>query len=275
MRQTTKERQLRLFHTAVTAQFTISAALIIFWSLYETGLHWWAVFSFSAQGFVIVFLGVLIYGFAVFRGTVGERIEAEHPLTGSICYRLFYLVLPIIGGIAVGIEYFEAEGLLEGVRGLALGTVLTAYVVWLFVDPVAGVIESGLPESRRLRGVRLAQERARREARQRRKEIVLERIRAERKALLDGLEPVLARRTEDLTALLEASAYNPEYGAEDGASIGLEIWQAGGMDTMRELYESVKRSLAARRSERLLYTLDYWWDGVGDWRREGAATVTA
>jgi hypothetical protein len=266
-----QDRPLRILHTAVTAQFTASAAFIIVWTLYAAGLNWWAVFSLSAQAFVIVVLGVLIYGFAIFRGAAGERIEAEHPLSGSIYYRLFYVIVPILGGIAAGIEYFADEGLVEGIRGFALGTVLSAYVVWLFVDAAVAIAESALPESRALRALRLARQRERREAARRQKEALIAAFRAEWSAARENLRPLLHRRAEELVALLAASAGNPSYGAGPAASIGLEMWQAGQMKCMKELFAEVERACSARSETHLLAMLDYWWDGIGAWRRRAWA----
>ncbi len=261
------DRQLRKLHTAVTAQFTASAALIIFWSLYEAHLDWWAVFSISAHGIVIVFLGVLIYGFAVFRGAVGERIEAEHPLSGSVYYRFFYVLVPILGGIAVGSDYLLGAGPLEAVRGIALGTVLSAYVVWLFVDPALGMIESALPESRRLRAERLAAQRAKREALRTTKKRLLDEIRAKHREVLDGLRELIEERERELAELLAATDSNPAEGANRGALVALEIWQAGGMASLRELYTGVVERFEGDRRRWYAAVLDYWWDGVGDWKR--------
>jgi len=262
-----QDRQIRILHTVVAAQFAVSAALIIFWTLYEAHLQWWAIFSISAQAVVIVVFGILIYGFALFRRTVGERIEAEHPLSGSVYYRFFYVVMPIFGGLASGIDYLTSEGLLPGLRGWALGTVLTAFVVWLFVDTAVGIGESILPETRRLRAVRLAGERELREAARREKELFLERLRAEKRATLERLRPVLDDRAQELMGLLAASADDPSVGSDRAVTIGLEVWQAGGVDCMNELFAAIDRLCAAGAKPQFTCILDYWWDGVGDWRR--------
>jgi hypothetical protein len=267
------DRSIRILHTIVTAQFAASAGLIIFWTLYQTRLGWWAIFSLSAQAIVIVLFGVLIYGFAVFRGTIGGRIEAEHPLSGSIYYRAFYVVIPILGGLVSGVDALLAGSaplparLLAGLRGCALGTVVSAYIVWLFVDTAVGIAESLLTEPRRLHTVRLAREKEIRDAARREKEFLLERVRADKKALMERLAPLIEKCSAEIASLLKKSADDPSVGAGGAATIGLEIWQAGGVDCMRELFRAVERECSARNSSHLMPTLDFWWDGVGNWRR--------
>lgn len=270
------DRSIRILHTIVTAQFAASAALIIFWTLYQTRLGWWAIFSISAQAIVIVLFGVLIYGFAVYRGTIGERLETEHPLSGSIYYRVFYVVLPILAGlVSLDDAFLAGEAtlplrLLAGLRGCALGTVVSAYIVWLFVDTTVGIAESLMPEPRRLRAIRIERERALRDAARRQKELLLERVRAERKARMERLAPVIAGHAAQIASLLARSADDPSVGAGAAATIGLEMWQAGGVDCMRELFRAVERECSARNLSRLVSLLDFWWDGVGGWRRSRA-----
>jgi len=265
------DRHLRILHTVSTAQFTASAALIIFWSLYQVGLNWWTVFSLSSQGIVIVVLGVLIYGFAVFYGAVGQRIEGEHPFTGSIYYRHFYVLVPIIGGFIIAADYWLYEGWVEGIRGFALGTVVNAYVIWLFIDPVAGVLETRLPESRRLRAERLGLERQARDLVRRQKAEMVERLRARRAERLARIEPLIEKNARRLADLLVESADDPRRGFGEAASIGLRMWQAGGMESMRRLYSAAAVACRDMGRAELSSCLDYWWDGVGDWRRGASA----
>ena len=262
----TLDRKIRVCHIIATAQFGVSAALIIFWSLRAAGLHWAAIFSLSATGVVLLVLAVLIYAFAVFRGVLGERTEAQHPLGGSLYYRLFYVVVPILGGVIVGLDYLFAEGINEAVRGWALGTVLAACIVWLVLDPVVGLVESALPRARRLRAEEAAARRARQGALERSRLRRLHEIRARRKGLHERLAPVLAERAERIVGLLRECAGTPRRAFDQSAAIGLETWRAGGSALMKELFDLVTRRCRDTGREDLPPLLDYWWDGIGDWR---------
>ena len=259
-------RRLEIFHIVVTGQFAASAVAILFWSLYSAGFKWWAIFSLSAQGVVLVSLAVLVYGFAVFRGAVGERTQAEHPLTNSVYYRVFYLAVPLLGGIAGGLDYTVAGGLFEGVRGAALGTVATAFVVWVFVDPIVGVVESTLPESRRLRSERIARQREQRHRGRREKQRQLEILRAEHHAQMEALLPSIERYARRLAELLAESADDPRRGCNEGGAIGLDIWQTGGMQAMRALFQATIADCTDATGGLAAWYLDYWWDGVGGWK---------
>lgn len=246
---------------------------IIAWGLRLAGLDWWAIFSLSTQGFVLVVLGMLIYAFAVFCGSVGERMPSEHPFTGSIYYRIFYLAVPVVGGVGGGLyTYFlEAAGAVEAVRTLALETVFSAYAVWLFIDPVSGIIESLLPESRRARAARLARAKAAREEKARHGRLWLEGLRAQRRSRIDKIRPALDSSAARLAAMLLESRGSANSGYDEAAAIGLEAWQAGGMDAMKELYAATARTCRERGRGDLAFHLDYWWDGVGEWRQAASA----
>jgi hypothetical protein len=269
-----QERQLRIFHVIVTIQFVVSASLVLFWSLWQTNLSWWQIFSLSTQGVVVVILGALVYGFAVFSGAAGARSEGEHPFSGSIYYRVFYLVVPVLAGLAAGCDYFLSEGIIEGVLGWALGTVIAAYAVWLFVDATVGIVEISLGANRRLRRARIAARREEAERRKRERAEFLARLRAQRAARLAALAPVVEKAAGRLTQVLLNSADDPRRGSDEAALIALEVWQTAGMDTMKEVYAEVVRACASRGHRDLAARLDYWWDGVGQWRQgESASTV--
>lgn len=268
------ERRLSIFHGAATFQLAGSAALVIFWTLKDAGFNYLALFSLSVQGVMVVGLGVLVYGFAAFRGAVGRRTSVEFPLTGSYPYRTYYLVTPVLGGFMSGIDYLLAEGLVEGLRGLALGTVITAFVVWVVTDPIIGIIESLLPASRRRRSQRRALQVAAREERTRRNRDLLSRLREDKQARLSALEPVLARHRDRLVRILEDSRWDADAGIEAGATIGFELWRLDGIDCMKEMYSSIVQSCGRSADGYPASHLEYWWDGIGEWRQESTMPRT-
>jgi len=267
------QRRLRTLHVIVTAQFFFAAAVIIAYFFLESDSPGWAAFSLSAQTLVLLVLAVLAYAFAVARGVVGERNRDEHPFTAYYPYRLFYLVVPILSGIAGALFYLFTEGTREILRGAALGTVLPACVIWLFIDPLIGLVESLLPGARRLRRLRLQKKRARQQERARRKEILLRNIRDERLARLEQLRPFIRDRAERLAALLLETGGDLHSRADAAALIGLEVWQAGGLPLMKELAADTLLRLPEPRHQALARLLDDWWDTVGDWRARPSASA--
>jgi len=263
----TVKRQLRISHIIVTVQYLLSATVVVAWILSYTGLHWPIVFSLLVQGLALMGLGALVYGFLAFRGSVGERRPAEHPFSSSIYYRFLYLLLPVLGGLVGSIDYSLAVGPLYGLLGLAFGTVFVASVMWLVIDPVVGLVESSFGESRQLRRERLAVEREQREQRRREKQRFIDRLIAEQEARLAKLRPGLERHALRLQELLLASAEDPWRGCEEGAWIGLVTWQLAGPQVMKELYATTARLCGQAGRSDVLAHLDYWWDGVGGWRR--------
>jgi hypothetical protein len=265
---TKAEKSLRLCHTVATAQFAASAVLVIAWSLAASGLNWIALFSLSAQGVVLTGLAVFIYGFAVFRGAVGERIEAEHPLTSSMPYRVFYLVLPVAGGILVGADGLLRVNATEGIRAAALGTVVTAFVTWLFLDPFAGIVESALPESRRARSGRSAAVRAAREKRRLARERKMdELLRRHRRRGEEAASTVKRRAVEIADALVESSGH-VELARAKTTTLAFETWREGGAESLSALRARVAALCDERGASRLAACLDYWWDGLGGLGRE-------
>ena len=161
------ERRLGICHMLATVQYLFSAAVVILWILLQTGLHWSIVFSLSTQGFAVVVLAAMIYGFATYRGAVGDRRTPEHPFTSCLPYRFLYLLVPVLSGLVGALDFWLVVGAWYVVLGLSVGTVLAASVMWLLVDPLAGLIETAFPQSRLLRAQRLAREQERRERRRR------------------------------------------------------------------------------------------------------------
>jgi len=267
------ERHLRIWHVISTAQFTIAAGLVTVLGLRQIGLNVWAVLALSTPVFALVVLGVLLYGFEVSRGAIGGRDEAEYPLTGSICYRVFYVVTPVVGGVVGALDYGLAQGWRGAIEGWTLGTVIPACIVWLFLDLLIAAIEMALPESRRLRALRVARDRERKEELDHQKRQKVEELRTERRAVLARLAPMMDERTRRLRELLLLSVDDPRLGREEAALIGLEVWQAGGMAVMKEVFTGTVRQCAERGRSDLATHLDYWWDGVGEWRQGEMAPV--
>ena len=92
----TRHRTLKLIHLAGRAWFLLWVGYILVFALRQAGVHWWIIFSVSGHSTLLALLMVSLYSFALFRG-VGrsQTIEAEHPLTSTDYYMVFYIIAPI------------------------------------------------------------------------------------------------------------------------------------------------------------------------------------
>jgi len=163
---------LKTIHLAGTAWFILCVGYILVFALRQAGVHWWIIFSVSGHSTLLVLLLVSLYSFALFRG-VGrsQTIEAEHPLTSTNYYIVFYIVAPILGGLAGCVGMIGAYTMKQFLLGVALGTLGTTFLVWVIVDPVTALLEMLLPAaSRKHRAKRLAQAKTKREKRQKDRE---------------------------------------------------------------------------------------------------------
>ena len=262
----TLQGSLRTLHVVVTTQFFFAAAVIILYFLFRSAPDLWALFPLSAQGLVLLVLVVLVYAFAVARGVVGERDRDEHPFTGYYPYRIFYLILPVLGGVGGGILYLLSEGLIEGLLGAALGTVLPACAVWLAIDPLIGIIESLLPRARHSRRLRKQREKERQRERRRRRDDLIEELKAQRVARLKEQEPFLKDHAVRMAALLADTGGDLRERADAAGLIGLEAWQTGGPQLMKELARRALALLSEPLRQKSVMLLDDWWDTVGDGR---------
>ena len=162
-----RRNALKLVHLASSTWFMLSAGYILVFALRQANINWWVIFSLSGYSALLISLLVSLYLFAIFRGAGrSQKIEAEHPLTTTNYYMMFYMVAPFLGGLAGCLGMTGARRVSELLLGIALGTLATTFLVWIVVDPAAGLLEMLLPEGRKHRAKRLAQIKALREKRQ-------------------------------------------------------------------------------------------------------------
>jgi len=265
----TTRKTLRLIHVVSTIWFMACIGYIFVLALHQAGFRWWIIFSLSGHSALVVFLLISLYLFALFRG-VGEaqQIEFEHPLTTTSYYMGFYVAAPLLGGLAGMLGMAGASCLADFLLGVAMGTLGTTFVVWVVVDPIAGLVESFLPTSRKHRLERLAEAEAQRRTRQEKREQLLAEAFAREEQERQRWQQHLRPSAERLAVLLKTDS--PELpGAErEAVNIGASAWQLGGLSCMRQLRDmtvaiqkdSGNQAITAER-------LSNWWDGIGDWRR--------
>ncbi|HUS72153.1 MAG TPA: hypothetical protein VMY06_03730 [Sedimentisphaerales bacterium] len=265
----TKHRTLKLIHLASTAWFILCIGYILVFTLRQVGVRWWVIFSLSGHSTLLVLLLVSLYPFAIFRG-VGrsQKIEAEHPLTSTNYYMVFYAATPFLGGLAGWVGMIGVSAIKQVLLGIALGTLVATFLSWVIVDPVVGLLEMLLPpSSRKHRAERLVQAKAEREKRQKDSECLLADVLAKEDSDRHGWQEVLKPHAEKLAELLTTNRTDFKQAEREAADIGVKAWQIGGLGCMRQLRDMAIDLYKKKHQDSM--TIDYistWWDGIGSWR---------
>jgi len=271
-----RQKGLRLVHLGSTAWFMLCAAYIMILALRQAGVNWWVVFSISGHGALIVFLMVSLYLFAIFRGISDSQKErVEHPITSTSYYMVFYVIVPFLGGLASCLGMIGVNTISRFLFGIAMGTLGTTFLVWVILDPVAGLLEMLLPESRMHRSYRLAQTKVQREERQRARQRLLAEVLVKEELERQHWREVLKPKAERLAGLLTSNNIDLKKAEREAVDIGVNAWQIGGLSCMQELRNMAM--VLCRQNESNEDTIDYirvWWDGIGNWRNPSLQKIT-
>lgn len=271
---------LRRIHLLSTVWFIACIGFILVLMLREVGVRWWLIFSLSGPSALVVFLLVSVYLFALYRG-LGEaqQIEAEHPLTTTSYYMALYVAAPLLGGLAGTLGMLGVTEPVRFLLGVALGTLGTTSVVWVVVDPAAGMLEMLLPASRQHRAARLAQAEAQRRARQEKGEHLLAEAFAREEREQQQWQQKLLPHAQRLAALLTCETTDFLHVEQEAVDIGAQAWSLGGLNCMRQLHHMTIQATRERKHGTAnegpqaapvgvpCDYLSYWWDGIGDWRK--------
>ena len=263
-----QRNRLKLVHFASTAWFILAIGYILVLALRQAGFHWWVIFSLSGHSAIVVFLLISLYLFAIFRGIDrSHKIVIEHPLTSTSFYTVFYDISPFLGGIAGYLGTIGVSGVGNLLPIIALGTLVTTFLVWIVVDPAIAVVERLLPASRKHRLERLARLRALRQKRQEEQKYLLAEILSQNEQERSRWQETLEPQAEKLAGLLINNKTDFKQAEHKAVEIGADAWQTGGLICMQELRDM---ALAiCRQSDQSNDTVDYipvWWDGIGSWR---------
>jgi hypothetical protein len=214
-------------HVAGMVWLVLCVGLLLVFALRDAGFHWWVIFSLSGHSAVGIFLLTSVYLFAFFRGVDrSQKIEVEHPLTTGDYYAGFYVATPFMGSVAGLLGTTHAETAVQLLLGMALGTLGMTFVVWVIVDPAAGVLELVFPESRRHRSVRLAELRAVRLQRQRQREELLASVLRNEQEQHRRWQEVLEPHAERLAGLLADCRADFARAKCEAVDIGVRAWHA-------------------------------------------------
>jgi len=262
-------RLLKLTHLASMMWFMLCVGLIVVRALYEAGFRWWVIFTLSGHSALAIFLLVSLYLFALFRGAGGaQHITQEHPLTSTHYYMGLYVAAPLLGGLAGVLGMLGVSDPHRFLVGVSLGTLGTTFAVWVLIDPVAGLVEMLLPDSRKHRAERLAKIEAERRARHERRERLLAEAFAREAQERQRWEERLQPHAERLAGLLATDATSLQNAEQEAVDLGAKAWRLGGLTCMRQLRDMAIEISKDKpgRTESVDY-VSYWWDGIGDWRR--------
>ncbi len=260
---------LRRIHFISTVWFFCAVAYFFLFSLRQAGKSWWVIISLSGYSTPLAFLFVSLYLFAIYRGIArSQKIEIEHPISTSFYYMVFYVISPLLGGFAGAVSGMQNTRLLNYFLVVAVGTFWVTFIVWIIIDPAAGLLEMLLPVSGRHRKRRLMEADARRKQEEITKQRILADVEKTEKSEQAYWEKVLKSYAKELGQLLAGAGDNLNSIENQVVNIGLDAWRIGGLNCMRKL-----QSMAADTCEKhtALMHKDYiaiWWDGIGTWQSD-------
>lgn len=259
---------LKKIHFISTAWFFCAVAYFFLFSLRQAGKSWWVIISLSGYSTSLVFLLGSLYLFAIYRGMArSQKIETEHPITTSFYYMVFYVIGPLLGGLAGAIGGIPNTQLRNYFLVVAVGTFWATFVVWIIIDLAAGLLEMLLPASSRHRKERLLEAEARRMQEQIAKQRILTEVERAEKSEQSHWEKVLRPYAQELARLLADAGDSCNSIEGQVVNIGLAAWRMGGLNCMRKL-QSMVADTCKKQHTALTYK-DYiaiWWDGIGSWQ---------
>ena len=263
-----RRNTLKLVHFASTVWFTLGVGYILVFALWQTGKSWWVIASLSGYSALIVLLLISLYLFAIFRGVArSQKTKIEHPLTTFIYYSIFYDISPFLGALVGGLAAIGSSNITDYLLVTTAGSLWTTFLVWIIVDPAAGLIEMLLPVSHEHRRKRLAQTKAMHREERLAKQHLLDEIEAKEKLERRRWGEVLQPYAERLAALVINDSGPCEHRESEAMDIGVDAWQIGGLNCMQQLH-SMAMDICKRRYQTTTI-IDYisaWWDGIGSWR---------
>jgi hypothetical protein len=261
---------LKKIHFISTAWFFCAAAYFFLFSLRQAGQSWWVIISLSSYSTSLVFLLGSLYLFAIYRGMArSQKIETEHPITTSFYYMVFYVISPLLGGLAGAIGGIPNARLRNYFLVVAVGTFWVTFIVWIIIDPAAGLFEMLLPASSRHREERLLEAEARRRQEQITKQRILTEVERAEKLEQSHWEKVLQPYAQELARLLAEIDDNRNSTENHVVNIGLTAWRIGGLGCMRKLLSMAADVCEKQRSaSKCEDYIAIWWDGIGGWRSD-------
>jgi hypothetical protein len=260
-------------HLASTVWFMLCTGYVFILAMHQAGFNWFVIFSLSGHWALIVILSVSLYLFAIFRGANnGLYLQAEHPLTSTSYYMVFYSLAPFLGTIAgvLGTLGETKVGTFSG--GIAMGTIGATFLTWVIVDPVTGMFELLAPEPKKHRAERLAQAKIQKQLEQENRKQMLDRLFEQEHENERRWKEAFTPQAERLAMLLAYEKNDFSKAEQEAIDIGVEAWTKGGLICMRYLHNLAADIFRQKYSDRQF--VDYissWWNGIGRWRNPSLA----
>jgi hypothetical protein len=259
-------KKLARIHLISTSWFIFCVCYIVLVEMLKAGFQWWIVFSFSGYSILLLLFLATLYLFAIFRGiSSSQKLDIEHPLTRTSQYAFFYVTSPFLGGLAGVFTINGTDSFSTSFLIISMGTLAATFVVWVIVDPVIGLLELLIPESRQHRALRLSEDRAEQKKKQRYNQQMLADIEA--REISDRLkwQETFKPQAEKLAELLTSRNIDLKEARRQAADMAVQAWQTGGINCMRVLRDMAISKCREKNSNTPDF-IQYWWDGIGGWR---------
>ncbi len=261
----------KVCHFVSTLWFILSASYIFVLALLQAGKSWWVIVSLSGYSVLMAFLLISLYLFAIFGGFArSQKTQIEHPLTTSVYYSFFYDVSPFLGALSGVLGAIGVSRPAHYLLVIATGSLWMTFLVWIIIDPIAGLLEMLLPSSRRHRWKRLAEAKVMHEKERLSKQHLLAEVEANERIDRQRWNNLLLPYAEKLAVLVVNG--NVAAGDSDGretevVDMGVSAWQMGGLNCMRQL-RSMAMEICEQKyqSVKLIDYISIWWDGIGSWK---------
>jgi len=270
-----RKNLLKALHVVSTLFFALSVCYLLIISVHRAGGSWRVITPISAYSLPLIFLVVLWYLFAVYRGIArDQKIEIEHPLTTTPIYQFFYNVTPLLGAMVGFIAGWG--GVSTGNLALLMtgGTVFATFLVWIFVDPFSGTVEMLLPASRKHRQQRQACARAAYRKQVEARESLLKEVEKIEQMQWKHWDEMLMPLADELADLVSANGRDTDACRIQVIDIGVYLWQCGGLECMRYIHSAALNICRDRRgSADEIDCISLWWDGIGNWRSQYTQTL--
>lgn len=260
------KRFLKRIHICGTLWFLLCAAVLLVLSMRQAGLQWWVIFSLSGYSAVVLFFLFTIYLFAVYQGVVRNQSPVEHPLSTSVYYTFLYDLTPFIGSltglcaVGTGISWINIVNIMtQGALGMT-------FLVWIFIDPVLGLIEMTLPQSAAYREKRLAEIRLQKKLQKEKNETLLTTLIKEEQELHSQWNMLFSPYAREIAAILSSSPNDSSTQARI-IELGALAWKTGKLLCMQFFHKLILTEIKNCSTCSNVDYITLYWDGIGNWRK--------
>jgi hypothetical protein len=259
---------LDLSHILNRAFFVIAATAGLLFVIFGLGKSWGlSIAIFWSSALMLLLVGLLSVGAIYRRVSRAQSIRAEHPWTTNIYYRLFYDMSPLEGALAGALASVISSRPDQFVSLTVIGSVSAAFLVWIVVDPITGLVEAQLPASRIHRARRIKKIECIRKSRQEKRDDFLAVLHEDELRKKEYWYSLLKPEIGELMDVVQASRIDGENTERRVIDIGGRAFRVGGVECMKYLYSIVEEAVKTESGSQInLCHISILWDGIGSWR---------